>query len=210
MAAAAARHSTLVRLREAEKPQRIATVRKARETTTMAAAAAVDPDKPLTEKQKLFVRYMAEGDNIPNAMHRAGYNEQPSYGYRMAKMPNIQRLLARYQEEYRKASELSKRDVMEMLKESYEMAKLMSEPASMVSAAREIGKMCGFYEPKKVQVDVSVSGAVKFEQLSDTELFAMIEKAAREAEEIEMLENEGSDPLLEAPESPKTSRGARK
>lgn len=183
------------RIKEAEKPQRVAKLRKATETTTMAAAASVSPDKPLTEKQKLFVRFLAEGDNIPNSMHRAGYNEQPSYGYRMVKMPNIQRALAQYQEEYRKASELSKRDVMDMLKESYEMAKLMSEPATMVSAAREIGKMCGYYEPKKVQVDISVNGHVKFEQLSDTELFAMIDKAAKEAEEAEMLG-------LDAPETP--------
>ena len=186
---------TLRRLKEAEKPQRLSSLRKnARDTTTMAAAASVSPDKPLTDMQKLFAKFYAEGNPVPNAMHLAGYNEQPSYGYRLIKMPNVKRAIAQYQEEFRKAAELSKKDVMDMLKESYEMAKLMSEPATMVSAAREIGKMCGYYEPKKVQVDINMTGSVKFEQLSDQELFAMIEKAAREAEEAEMQ-------LLEGPES---------
>lgn len=172
-------------IREAEKPQRIAKTRQYVNTTTMAAARSVSPDKPLTEKQRLFAKYYAEGDPIPNAMQRAGYNEQPSYGYRLVKMPNVKREIAKYQAEYQKAAELSKRDVMEMLKESYEMAKLMSEPSTMVSAAREIGKLCGYYEPTKVQVDVNATTRVKFEQLSDAELFEMIEKAARELEETE-------------------------
>lgn len=188
---AIARNAVQRSRREAEKSQRIASVREAPFTATMAAAAAVSPDKPLTERQKLFAKYYAEGDSIPNAMQRAGYNEQPSYGYRMVKMPNVKREIARHQAEYARVSELSRRDVMEMLKESYEMAKLMSEPSTMVSAAREIGKMCGYYEPKKVQVDISMSGSVKFEQLSDAELFAMIEKAAREVEEAEMHLLEG-------------------
>ena len=185
MAKAAARHGPLNRIRETEKPARVAAVRKSPNTSTMAAAAMVPVDKPLTEKQKLFVKYWAEGDNIPNAMHRAGYNEQPSYGYRMAKMPNVLALKQQYHDEYIKAGEISKREVMDMLKESFDMAKLMSEPASMVSAAREIGKLCGYYEPKKVQIDVNMSGRVKFEQMSDAELFDMIEKASQELDALE-------------------------
>lgn len=168
-------------------------------TGTVAGAALTSPDKPLTPQQREFCRFRAEGENITTAMSRAGYSvKDVSYGTRMMAMPAIQKQIAIYQEEYRKAAELSKRDVMDMLKESYEMAKLMSEPATMVSAAREIGKMCGYYEPKKVQVDVSVNGSVKFEQLSDTELFAMIDKAAREAE---MAEEEGQTPLVGGPQT---------
>ena len=48
------RNSSQKKIREAEKPQRVAAVRNAPATTTMAAAAAVSPDKPLTEKQKLY------------------------------------------------------------------------------------------------------------------------------------------------------------
>lgn len=193
------RNTAQQNFREAEKPVRVATVRsKYPETTSMAAAAAVSPDKPLTEKQKLFAKAYVEGDSVPNAMARAGYNEQPAYGYRMIKMPNVQREIARYQAEYQKAAEVSKKDVMDMLKESFDMAKLMAEPSSMVSAAREIGRLCGYYEPKKVEV--TLNGIMRYDQMSDAELFAMIEKATQEAALAEALEttDEGAEEALEA------------
>jgi hypothetical protein len=198
---ALARNTTQRNGREAEKPERISKVRNAMETTTMAAAASVSVDKPLTDRQKLFAKFHAEGDSIPNAMQRAGYNEQPSYGYRLVKMPNVQREIAKYQEQFRAASELSKKDVMDMLKESFDMAKLMSEPSSMVSAAREIGKLCGYYEPKKIDINVAVGGRIQYEQLSDADLFRMIEEAAQQAAAAEAAETaeEGAEDALEAP-----------
>ena len=135
------------------------------ETTTMAAAALVPVDKPLTTQQREFVKHWAAGDSIPNAMARAGYNDQPSYGYRMAKMPNI---LALYNEEkrlYEEASQMTRKRVMDMLVDAYDMAKLMSEPASMVSAAREVGKMCGYYTVQ-TQVNVTVNGQVSIDRMN--------------------------------------------
>ena len=154
-------------------------MRKARNTGTMAAAAAVSVDKPLTEKQKLFAKEWAEGNTIPNAMARAGYAVADcSNGYRLAKMPNVLALKAKYQAEFEAASMMSKKKVIDMHLEAYEMAKLMAEPATMVSAAREVGKLCGYYEPRKVDVNVNVSGASvldRMNRLSDAELLKFIE-----------------------------------
>lgn len=143
--------------------------------STMAGAAMIPVDKPLTDKMKAFVKAWAEGESIPNAMQRAGYNEQPSYGYRLAKQPNILAQLKVYQAEYAEASRMTKQRVIDMQLESYEMAKLMAEPASMSKAAREIGLLCGFYEPTKIEV-TTTDGRRKVEQLSDEELFAEIER----------------------------------
>lgn len=154
-------------------------VRNSVNTSTMAAAAMVDVDKPLTTQQKLFVKHWAAGETIPNAMARAGYNDQPSYGYRMAKMPNV---LALYNEEkakYEQAGQMTRQKVMDGLLEAAEMAKLLAEPATMVSAWREVGKMCGYYEPKKVSIDLNVSGNVvhqRLNQLSDAELLKIIQQ----------------------------------
>lgn len=154
-------------------------VRKAINTSTMAAAAMVSEDKPLTSQQKLFVKHWASGETIPNAMARAGYNDQPSYGYRMAKMPNI---LALYNEEkakFEQAAQMTRQKVMDGLLEAAEMAKLLAEPATMVSAWREVGKMCGYYEPKKVSIDVNVTGNVihqRLNQLTDAQLLEIIQK----------------------------------
>jgi hypothetical protein len=176
MARAAARTAGQIKQRATTKEARVSAVRKtAVNTSTMAAAEQVDPNKPLTEKQCLFVKFMAEGDTPQNAYQRAGYSiADVSYAYRMAKMPNILKALAVEREAYARASELTKKDVMDMLKESYDMAKLLSEPASMVSAAREIGKMAGFYEPKKIEVSLK-DGRRKVQAMSDEELFAAIE-----------------------------------
>lgn len=163
--------------READKPKRIAAVRNAPETTTMAAAAMVSPDKPLTEKQKTYAIARARGESVPNAMAQAGYNEQVSYGYRLDKMPNVQALIRQEQALYAEASQMDRKKVIDMQLEAFEMARVMAEPSSMVAAAREIGKICGLYEPKKVEVNFS--GRVqheihRFEAMSDAELLDVL------------------------------------
>lgn len=159
-------------------------VRKAINTSTMAAAAMVSEDKPLTSQQKLFVKHWASGETIPNAMARAGYNDQPSYGYRMAKMPNILALYNEEKSKFEQAAQMTRQKVMDGLLEAAEMAKLLAEPATMVSAWREVGKMCGYYEPKKVSIDVNVSGNVihqRLNQLSDAQLLEIIQKQGQGA-----------------------------
>ena len=163
--------------REAEKPERIKSVRAAPETTTMAAAAAVSPDKPLTEKQRLYAVARARGESVPNAMFAAGYNEQVSYGYRLDKMPNVRRLIAQEAALYAEAAQMDRKKVIDMHLEAYELAKTLAEPSTMVAAAREIGKICGLYEPSKVEV--TVNGAVqheihRFEAMSDAELLEVL------------------------------------
>lgn len=160
------------------------------ETTTMAAAAMVPADKPLTTQQRLFVQHWAKGETIPNAMARAGYNDQPSYGYRMAKMPNILALYNQEKAKYEEAAQMTRQRVMDGLLEAVDMAKLMAEPATMVSGWREIGRMCGYFEPKKVDINVNVTGNVihqRLNQLSDAEL-------------LKIIQEQGAEPLLDAPE----------
>lgn len=143
-------------------------------------AALVPEDKALTDMQKLFVKYLVEGDNVAGAMQRAGYNEQYSYGYRMLKMPNILKAKREYEALYAEASQMTKKKVMDMLIDAYDMAKSASDPATMVSAAREVGRMCGYYEPTRVKLDISVTGQAmdRLNRLTDEELLKMIESGA--------------------------------
>lgn len=151
---------------------------RSKDTTTMAAAASVSPDKPLTDKQRAFVKAWAEGDPIPNAMARAGYSTtQVSLGYRMQKMPNILALYHAEKAKYEEAGQMSRKKVMDMLVEAYDMAKLTSEPSSMVAAAREVGRMCGYYEPTKAKLEITVNGQIavdRMNRLSDEELMKII------------------------------------
>ncbi len=135
------------------------------DTSTYEGAALVDPNKPLTLQQREFAKLWASGESIATAAVRAGYGQE-SIGYRMARMPNILRVYQQEKAAYEAASQMTRKKVMDMLLESFEMAKLMAEPASMVSAAREVGKMCGYYEPVKHTLDITVKGDVTLRQLN--------------------------------------------
>lgn len=140
-------------------------------------AEVIDPDKPLTEKQRLFVQYWAEGESISAASRRAGYNDGASIAYRMVKMPNILKLKAEISAKYEEAAQISRKTVMDMHLEAFEMAKLMAEPATMVSAARELGKMAGYYAPVEHKVKIDVTGNIivdKLNSMSDAELLKII------------------------------------
>jgi hypothetical protein len=171
-----------------------ATVAEARsrgiDTSSKSGAETISPDKPLTEKQKLFVKHWAEGESITTASARAGYNDGASIAYRMVRMPNVLALKAKYEAAYEAVSEMTRKKVMDMLLESYDMAKLMAEPATMVSAAREVGKMCGYYAPVEHRVKVDVTGNIildRMNSLSDAELLKVISASAPEP--LQLLED---------------------
>jgi len=153
------------------------------DTGTNAGAAMVSVDKPLTEKQKLFAKAWAAGDTIPNACLRAGYSDD-GLGYRMTLMPNILKLYQQEKALYEEAAQITRKSVMDMHLEAFEMAKLMSEPSTMVAAARELGKMAGYYAPVESRVKIDVTGNVvldRMNQMTDAELLAVISKGATQA-----------------------------
>lgn len=63
------------------------------------------------------------------------------------------------------------------LQEAAALAKAKSEPMAMIAAWREIGKVCGLYQPERVKVDLNVEGQVALnhlERMTDAELLALI------------------------------------
>lgn len=138
-------------------------------------ADTIDPDKPLTEKAKLFVKFWAQGESISSAAIRAGYGDGATYAYRLVHYPQAKALYAQEKALYEQAAQMTRKKVMDMLVESYDMAKMAAEPASMVSAAREIGKMCGYYEPQKIKIEHSLAdGVSRMDRLSDEDLMEVI------------------------------------
>ena len=163
--------------RPAARKRSIADARKGIDTGTYEGAEQLDPNKPLTERQLTFVKFWAEGHTVLMASAKAGYNDGGSFAYRMVRMPHI---LRRYQEEkikYEQAAEMSRKRVMNMLLDAYDTAKLVAEPGSMVAAAREIGKMCGYYEPVTIRHEHNVQGDIvhrRIEGMKDEELIEFI------------------------------------
>jgi phage terminase small subunit len=152
-------------------------------TSNAASAALVDVNKPLTTMQVEFVKNWAAGESIANAGARAGYHDGGAYAYRMAKMPNI---LKRYNIEkaaFERANDMSRKKVMEGFQDGIAMAAMLGEPASVIAGWREIGRMCGYYEPVMVKHQVSVEGKVMVERMNrmtDEELFALIQKSSQD------------------------------
>ena len=186
-----------VKRREGGTSQRVPQVAEVRsrgmDTGSYENAAKVDENKPLTQMQKDFVKAWAAGETILSASQRAGYADGGTYAYRMCRMPNILKLYNAEKAAYELASGLSRKKVMDMLVEAYDMAKLAGEPASMVAAARECGKMLGYYEPVRHKIDVNVSGNVVVERLNrmtDAELLELI----TQNDAIPQLEHEESEP----------------
>lgn len=139
-------------------------------------ADTIDPNKPLTEMAKRFVRFWAEGESVSAASARAGY-ANPSMAYRLIYYPQA---IALYQEEkakYEESCQMTRKRVMEGLLEGVDMAKLEGEAMAVIAGWREIGRMCGYYEPTKQQININVTGSVAMERLnklSDAELLDLI------------------------------------
>lgn len=144
---------------------------------TVAQIEQNNPDRPLTEKQKLFVKFWAQGESILSASYRAGYSDNGTMGYRLAKDPAILKIYHYEKAKYEEAAQVTRKEVIEGFREAANMARTLADPVALTGAYREIGKMCGYYEPVKRTIDINVSGNVtmkKLEALNNDELLKLI------------------------------------
>ena len=158
---------------------RIAALRKHKvNTQTLANIEKLNADRPLTDKQLQFVRLWASGETPRTAAVLAGYSESSSnMAWKLTHDPAILKLYHVEKKLYEEAAGHTRKRVMDMLQEAYDCAKLMSEPASMVAAAREIGKMAGHYEPEKhVHLHLGGKVAERMASMSDNELLEIMER----------------------------------
>ena len=167
------------------------------DTSSAAGAALVDPNKPLTEMQKAFVKHWAAGETILSASVKAGYADGGRIAYRMARMPNI---LALYQEEkraYERAANMTRERVMEGLLDGVEMARMQGDATNVIGGWKTIGQMCGYFAPIAQKIDVTLNGKLQLEQaqvakMSDEELMTLILANAQQAHQG-LIAGEGGD-----------------
>lgn len=139
----------------------------------------LNPDAPLTEMQRQFVTYFVDHQMTQTAAARAaGFSNPGTAANQMMQHPKIERAIAERRAEYAAASQVTKKKVIDGFLESIEMAKIKADPLTMIAGWREVGKMCGFYEPSKAKIEVSVNGQVLIQRLntlSDEELLKIAE-----------------------------------
>ena len=139
----------------------------------------LNPNAPLTEMQRQFVMYLVDHQMTQTAAARAAGAAQPgTAAFDWMRHPKVERAIAERRAEYAVASQVTKKRVIDGFLESIEMAKIKADPLTMIAGWREVGKMCGFYEPTKAKIEVSVQGQVLLQRLnglSDEELLKLAE-----------------------------------
>lgn len=163
-----------------------------------------EPKKLLTPKQLAFVKARAQGLNCVQAAQQAGYAVPNVQGYQAENHPLIREALKKEWAKAEKASEMTKKKVMDGMLHAIEQAKMLADPTAQIAGWREVAKMCGYYEPKKVQLEVSVSAKrmfSQFETLSDAELLKLAETEIIDVDGVLVEDADGSALSLEAPES---------
>jgi hypothetical protein len=157
------------------------------------AAESANPDRPLTEKQKRFVEEWAKGETILSASYRAGYADGGAIAYKMARDPAILKIYNFEKAKYEEASQMTRKRVMEGILDGIEMAKQVSEPASVINGWKTVGQMCGYFEPVRKKIDISINGNVtvrKLEAMSDADLLKLVKG---EVEDVVFEEIAGDD-----------------
>lgn len=183
----------------AQDPTRNRGVHRSLSCTPVAEIAAIPLEDcaPLTDKAKLFVKYWAEGNSVTSASMMAGYGDGASYAHRLVHRADVKLIYEAEKAKFAEAAQVSKVEVMNGLKDAIDMAKLMSEPATMIAGWREIGKLCGYYESKKIDLNVSVNGTVmldRMNKMSDAELIKIINEAsALGVEQADLLDHDDDD-----------------
>lgn len=136
-----------------------------------------DPNKPLTARQKRYVHFLVNANMSHSAaMEAAGFGASTRVSQWLQVHPAVQKAIAEAREECARVSQMTKKRVIDGFLEAIEMARLKADPMVMVAGWREVARMCGFYEPTRHKLDVSVDGHVviqKLQQLDDAQLLAL-------------------------------------
>lgn len=141
------------------------------------ASKKAKEDGILSEQQRRFVNHLVHDKmNITAAARLAGYAHSRKAGAQIMASPKIANAIAIEREEYAKASAMTKKRVIDGFLEAVDMARIQADPTPMIQGWTQIAKMCGFYEPTRHKLEVSVNGEVviqKLQQLDDAQLLAL-------------------------------------
>ena len=157
--------------RQAEVPSKVLAI------AERIAYADKHADKPLTEQQRKFVENVAVHGMAPKqACVALGIRHAQSTASHYTKSLAVQRAIQKIREEQEKAGLMTKKRVMDGFLEAIDMARTLADPVAMTGGWREIAKMCGYYEPTRHKLEVSVDGQVviqKLQQLNDEDLLKL-------------------------------------
>jgi hypothetical protein len=138
----------------------------------------------MTPKQQRFALEYAVDLNGTRAAVAAGYGKAGAHvtASRLLRNPKVQKALQARQSADATRLSIRREDALQGLLGAIATAREKGEPAAMISGWREIGRMLGFYEPERRQVEITPAAAQAemgcLQELSDAELLALMEPAS--------------------------------
>ena len=130
-----------------------------------------------TRRARFVEEYLVDGNGTASAI-RAGYAPAGAHvtASRLLRDAKVAAALAAGQAEKRAESKVTRQAVLERLQAAYEAARLQSQPAAMVAAAREMGRLCGLYAPEKRIVATAGpdTALAELEAMTDQELEVIV------------------------------------
>lgn len=143
----------------------------------------------LTERQRLFCEmYVGPGRHCAALAARlAGYAPGCANvtGCQLLKLPKIAATVRGLEEAVAQEIGVSRQAVIAQLVATANLARELQEPASIVSAYRNVAQICGYYRQKEVKLAKAGDGGEVLDglnRLSDKELLDLIEAGSMAAE----------------------------
>jgi len=139
-----------------------------------------DTGGKLTTRQALFVDHYALCGNAAEAARLAKYSVKTArvIGQENLLKPAVKQALQARQQAFQAELGVTKCEVIAGLLSAIQMGREQGNPAVMIAGLVQVAKLCGFYEPEKVNLTLSADGkrlSAKFSSMSDDELLAIIE-----------------------------------
>lgn len=150
------------------------------------------PDRNgLTKKQTEFLALYMSCAFLPmkEICRQAGVKPSQVAQWKL-KSPAFRRQLDIEYNRTQQAAGMDRKQVLQGILEAIEIAKDMRQPSSMISGWKEVGRMCGFYEPERREITLSVDKKQVLEELKSMSTQELLEYAAKKEAESHALEAE--------------------
>ena len=133
----------------------------------------------LTPRQLAFVDAYSIDGNAARAARAAGYAEGSAkvVACRLTKDNRVAAEIAKRRAANAAKLEITKEQVLAQIVEAINMAREQQNPAVMISGCVQLAKLCGFYEPERVEMALGLESErlrAKFAAMSDVELLALV------------------------------------
>jgi hypothetical protein len=133
----------------------------------------------LTSKQAKFVAEYLVDNNGSRAAREAGYGVSGASvaSVRLLANARVQKALQARQSADATRLSIQREDAIQGLLGAIQLARAQGNPAAMIAGWKTLGSMLGFFEPKRLQVEVSAAQDAemgRYERMTDAELLSAI------------------------------------